>query len=378
MRIAILLVLGMLAVRADAYPHFQLSTGSSQCGQCHVAPTGGGVLTAWGQSEAGDTIARGGDGTFLHGAVELPEWLLVGGEVRLAALANETGDAAGVKLAAFPMQLDLIAGVARGAFTVVGSAGVRGRARSGASDDPSNPASEAMDTSLASYVISREHYVMWRSETGRYARAGRFAAPYGLRVADHTAYVRRYLGYNLLEETYGLGGGYVADAWEIHATAFVHDVLQGATRDDVGGALLVETIATDRVIVGGSARASIASTDTRLQAGMHGKVWLDDARLLVQAEVDGVRQLIDGVGDRWQLAAYAGPVLVPARGVYAGLAYQVFAEDLATRAVTRHSGDAWISLLPTAHVELMLSGRAQWIGPGQRALGAMLQVHYTL
>jgi hypothetical protein len=378
MRVGLVLAVLLAVTHAHAYPQFQLSTGSAQCSQCHVSPAGGGVLTAWGQSEAGDTIARGGNGAFLHGAVELPAWLIVGGDIRLAALANDTGDRDGVELAVFPMQLDLSLGVAFGSITVIGTIGARGRVRSGASDDPGNPATEVMEPTLASYIISREHYAMWRVDLqGPYVRAGRFATPYGLRLADHTAYVRRYLGFNLLDETYGIGGGYTGEAWELHATAFVHDPLQGSARRDAGAAVLVEAIASDRLILGGSARASIAAIDTRVQAGMHGKLWLDDAKLLVQAEVDVVRHLIDD-GDRNQLVVYAGPVLVPARGINVGLAYQVFAEDLATRAVTRHAGDAWISVFPTAHVELMWSARAQWIGPGERALNSMLQVHYTL
>ncbi len=53
-----------------------------------------------------------------------------------------------------------------------------------------------------SRFISREHYLMWRpAALGPYVRAGRFFAPFGLRLAEHYAYVRRDLGYNLLEES---------------------------------------------------------------------------------------------------------------------------------------------------------------------------------
>jgi hypothetical protein len=374
------LLLLVAARRGDAYPHFQLTSGSAQCGQCHVAPAGGGLLTPWGQGEFGDTIARGGDGSFLHGAINMPAWLQIGGDVRLAALANDVGSPDGVELAAFPMQLDLTLRVTSGAWSIVGTIGARGSVRSGAPADMGSSASEVSAPSLASYVISREHYVMWRREgEGLYLRAGRFAAPYGLRLADHTAYVRRYLGFNLLEETYNAGGGWIGDDWELHATAFVYDPLQGAARKDFGGAVLFEKQPTEKLIVGTSARVGVGRDDTRFEAGMHGKLWLKDAKLLVQTEVDAVRQTFDGgAGDRWQLAVYVGPVLVPMRGVYAGIGYQAFAEDLAIRAVTRHSGDAWISYYPRAHFEVMLSGRAQWVGPAERAYLGLLQLHYAL
>ena len=59
---------------AQAYPQFQLSTGAQRCNQCHIAPTGGTLLSGYGRDEAGDTISRGGDGSFLHGAWAPPDW----------------------------------------------------------------------------------------------------------------------------------------------------------------------------------------------------------------------------------------------------------------------------------------------------------------
>lgn len=366
---------------AHAYPHLQRTTGTDRCSRCHVAPAGGGLLTAWGQDEDGDTISRGGDGRFLHGAIALPDWLQIGGDLRLAALANDVGDTSGTELAAFPMQADVATRVGAGAWSVVAVVGARGAVRSGAPTSVASPATMVAEPSLASYVISREHYVMWRPDpdAGVYVRAGRFAAPYGLRLVDHSAYVRRYFGYNLMEETYGLGVGYLAGAVEVHATALVYDPLQGAVRKEVGGALLVEAQPGDAFVIGASARAGRTSEDTRAQAGIHAKLWLPGARLLVHAELDGARQMFaGGAGDRWQLAGYAGPVVVVARGVYAGLAYEAFSEDLQVRGVARQAVDAWLSVLPRAHFEVMVSARAQRVGPSEHAYAGLLQLHYNL
>jgi hypothetical protein len=365
---------------AAAYPQFQLSTGSTQCAQCHIAPAGGGLLTPWGADEGADTVSMtGGNGHFLHGAVTLPEWLSLGGDFRLAALANDTGASDGTELAWFPMQADLAAHVGNElSLTVV--AGARGAVRSGAPSSPQSdpPVGDATSPSIRSYVIARELYGMWRTDSGAYVRAGRFAAPYGLRLADHTAYVRRYLGYNLMEETLGAGGGYVAEGWEIHATAFVFDPLQGATRHEVGGAVMAELQPTATAALGISARAGKTADDLRAQAGLHAKLWLDAAHLLVQGEVDGVHQTFDAGGARNQLAAYVGPVVVPTKGVYAGLAYEAFAEDLAVHSVLHQAADLWLSVLPRAHWEVMLSGRGQRIGPNEHAAVGLLQVHYFL
>ncbi|HVK85633.1 MAG TPA: hypothetical protein VM513_16045 [Kofleriaceae bacterium] len=381
MRSLVLVIVALAAsVRyADAYPYFQRTSSSFRCNQCHIAPAGGGLLTPYGIEESADTIGRGGDGRFLHGLIELPETLAISGDLRAAALANDVGATEGVELAAFPMQADLAIAVKSGAWTVVVNAGARGRVRGGSSDHAGAPGSEVPDTSLASYVISREHYVMWRPDeaAGIYVRAGRFSAPYGLRHADHTMYARRYLGYNLQQETYGVGVGHFGDTVEIHATGFVYDPLQGAVRKEAGGALLVEAQPGERWVIGASARASFAET-SRLQAGIHAKLYLEGANLLFQGEAHGVRELFDGPGDRWQLAANAGPVWVPARGLYTGLVYEAFAEDLRFRGVTRHAAGAWVSVFPRAHVELMASGRGQLVGPDERAYLGMLQLHYWL
>ena len=70
MRLAPFLIVAALllsAGRAEAYPQFQFSTLNSRCQNCHFSPVGGGLINEYGRSEAGDTISRGGDGSFLHG-----------------------------------------------------------------------------------------------------------------------------------------------------------------------------------------------------------------------------------------------------------------------------------------------------------------------
>src|SRR4029453_2911043 len=74
--------------RAQAYPMWQLSTGAARCNQCHYAPGGGGLLTSYGRDAVGEDLSTfGGDGAFLHGAVTLPGWLAIGGDLRGAFVA---------------------------------------------------------------------------------------------------------------------------------------------------------------------------------------------------------------------------------------------------------------------------------------------------
>ena len=82
-----LVVLAVVAMTsaAEAYPQFQLSTDTERCSACHYAPSGGGLLNEYGRDEAGSTISGRGDGRFAHGAVTPPDWLALGGDLRLVA-----------------------------------------------------------------------------------------------------------------------------------------------------------------------------------------------------------------------------------------------------------------------------------------------------
>jgi hypothetical protein len=116
----------------------------------------------------------------------------------------------------------------------------------------------------------------------------------------------------------------------------------------------------------------------RMQGGVHAKVWIEPAKLMLQGEVDGVHQTFATGGSRNQLAAYVGPVFVPSRGLYTGAAYEAFAEDLSVHSVLRQAIGVWLSVLPRAHWEVMLSGRGQRIGPHEHALVGLVQLHYYL
>ncbi|HSN29687.1 MAG TPA: hypothetical protein VLT45_25545, partial [Kofleriaceae bacterium] len=111
MRGITIIVVALVAVathRADAFPELTIRGEVARCTMCHVSPGGGGILTDFGRDAAGDVLSRGGDGRFLNGAWEPPSWLMLGGDLRAAALAyDDTQATEGVQIAAFPMQADL-------------------------------------------------------------------------------------------------------------------------------------------------------------------------------------------------------------------------------------------------------------------------------
>jgi len=182
------------STRAEAYPQWQLSSGAARCNSCHFAPGGGGLPTTYGREAVGEELSTfSGDGALLHGTAKVPSWLAVGGDLRGALVAQGVQDPNGATLAAFPMQADAEARVAYRAFSLYGTLGLLGQVRG---QDDIVP-SDSYQPSAASRLISREHWLMWQpSAQGAYARAGRFFAPFGLRLAEHFTYVRRELGFN--------------------------------------------------------------------------------------------------------------------------------------------------------------------------------------
>lgn len=369
------------AGRAEAYPQFQFSSGTGRCAQCHYAPAGFGLLTSWGRDESADTISRGGDGGFLHGAWTPPDWLALGGDIRLAALRNDVGGPGSPETAAFPMQAELYA---RGSFGDSGvslyvAGGLRGATR----------AEMTGEVVHSTALISREHFLMWKpSATGAYVRAGRFYAPYGLRLAEHVYFVRRYTGFNVFEETYNVSGGYLEDEWEVHATASVRapsslpEPLRASGMNGVGGTLFFEKRIKAMAAVGAQTRVTVNNEQRLIQGGAIGKVWLEGAKLLLMAEVDILNHAVINAGGFNSLVALVGPTFLPTKGIMIGLFGERYQHDLRNARVARNAIDLQLNVFPWAHCEVLLFGRYQLTGGGSAdgVAGslAMIQLHYYL
>lgn len=353
---------------AEAYPQFQFSTDNARCTLCHVAPAGGGVLNGWGRGESADTIsAWGGDGALLHGLWDAPDWLRLGGDYR-GVLGAKTTSAEQADLLFFPMQLDLYTGVEVGAWSVALTIGARGKAR------PRDPPAYTL-------VGSREHYVMWRPKTtGPYVRAGKFFAPFSLRQVDHTLYVRRDNGMYAWQEPYGISGGYVVDAWELHVSAYVPDPIVKTGDQTMGAAALYERRFDDEDGAwGAQAKVDRDGESTKLTAGGLGKLWLAGADLLLLGELDVALETFSGAGSaRTGVLAHVNASWFPAQGWLIGATLEHVDPDLAIRGTERVGFTGSVQLFPRAHWEVMLFGRAEHASGASLSTLAMLMWHYYL
>jgi hypothetical protein len=374
-----LLTVAGAARSAHAYPQWQFSAGASRCDQCHFAPAGGGLVNGFGRDAAGEELATfGGDGALLHGVAKLPSWVALGGDLRGAVASQDVQDLNGTSTAVFPMQADAEARFVYGLISFYGVAGFRGQARSNEDIVPL----QNYQPITASRFVSREHYLMLRaSALGGYLRAGRFFAPFGLRMAEHILYVRRDLGFGTMEESYNLSSGYVGEKWELHATAFAPDFLRHMGSREGGLAAYLERRFADTASAAVQARLALGPGMTRTIAGTVGKYWLEPLHTLFLAEANFVRRDIDTVSPSYQFVGVAGLSVLPPAPLK-GLMLTVLQEreqvDLAVRDSTYNATTGLLSWFPYAHIELQALGRVQLPTGGQTAKTFFVQLHYFL
>jgi hypothetical protein len=375
---ALLAVTAITEGTAAAYPQWQLSTGSARCNECHYAPAGGGLITTYGRDAIGDELSTfEGSGAFLYGKVSPPSWLAVGADLRGAFVANGVQDPAGTAVAAFPMQADASIRVAipRG-FSLMGSVGYLGQIRDNDSPLPDG----SFEPDAGSRFISREHYLMWQpAAVGPYLRAGRYYAPFGLRFLEHVFYTRRDLGFDHLEETYNVSGGWVFNPWELHITAFAPDFVRHMGSDEKGLAVYYERrLFSDRLALGAQGRIADAPGVTRYIWGGLAKFYLQPVRTLFLAEVDVAHLAFDGsgIGVRTQVIGLGGLAVLPVRGLIVTVLGERNQVDVAVRDAAWTAGDLMINWFPYPHIEAQVMGRLQLPAAGDVAKTVFAQLHY--
>lgn len=363
---------------ASAYPQWQFSAGVSRCNVCHFAPAGGGLLTGYGRDANGEDLSTWeGEGAFLNGAIKLPSALSIGADLRGAYASNDVSDPNGSSQAIFPMQADVEVRVSLPAgFSAYATGGVRGQSR----DNEDLVPLQNYQPIDSSRFISREHWLMWQpSPQGWYVRAGRFFAPFGLRLAEHITYVRRDLGFNQLEESYNLSGGYVSDDWELHLTAFAPDFVRHIGSEESGATAYYEhRILNSKGSLAVQSRLADRTGITRFIVGSVAKYYIEPLRTLLFGEADLVHLMPDGVGSSEQMVSLLGASVLPARGWLFTVLGERNQEDLSVRRAAWDALTGMIGWFPVPHGELQLMGRLQWPEGGTAAKTLFMQVHYFL
>jgi hypothetical protein len=191
--IAALAFLELRAGDAHAYP-WMIRHDYTACAQCHVDPSGGGPLSAYGRAmgevllrtqygeHARDEGAEPGPGAkFAWGALPLPDWLDLGGSFRVMSLTQRIGDTPLANQIIW-MQSDLSATIQEGRWVAAGSLGY----------EPKGGLQAALTRGPDENLVSRYHWIGYHldEDATMLVRAGRMNLPFGIRDILHTLTVR--------------------------------------------------------------------------------------------------------------------------------------------------------------------------------------------
>ena len=215
---------------------------SLDCTICHVSPTGGGLRTPSGQYYGREVLPRWGERPSIHatsddnaesagyyrffggfggwqagntpssevedryGDIEPNPTFRGGGDIRIMTYipANRINDKFDVDPSIFPMQASLyLMGRPHENVVLYGDMGLMA----------SEGATNLLGLDLGSvppldYLRVRELFVKVDNlPYNTYVRAGRFNPAYGWRIPDHTAYIRKPLGFDQDRQVFGIEGG---------------------------------------------------------------------------------------------------------------------------------------------------------------------------
>ena len=290
---------------ARAYP-WMIRHEYTGCASCHIDPSGGYLLTAYGRAQTQTLLSTFGHGPpgdevdrrseFGLGLVPLPAWLNLGATVREAYLwSKEVSPTTPPAISQFLlMQADLRAAVTSDRFVATGSIGYLHDGHHAAQ----------ITRGSQDVLISREFWVGYHlgEEQQTMIRAGRMNLPFGLRVIEHPFYVRSMTGTNIdSQQQYGAsifheGENYHA---ELMAIAGNYQIYPDEYRQR-GYSGYIEFAVMPRLQLGASSLLTYQKMDPdAMQSAVHGAHgamlrWSPDVKIAILAEADVVHSVING------------------------------------------------------------------------------------
>jgi hypothetical protein len=362
------------------------------CATCHIDPSGGYMLTAYGRAQRQtllDTFGHGSEGDevdrrseFGLGLVPLPSWLNLGGSVREAYLWSK-----GIKPSHPPasqslwMQADLRAAVTINRFVATGSIGYLRHGRNAAQITRGN----------TDVLVSREFWTGFQlgEEQDTLIRAGRMYLPFGLRVIEHPFYIRTLTDTNIdQQQQYGAAVFHQGENYraELMGIAGNYQVFPDKYRKR-GYSGYIEFAVMPRLQLGFSSLLTYARLDpTLLQSsinGAHGPMlrWSPDTKLALLVEADVVHTVIDGSISHAGFASLAQLDYELVRGLHGIASLESYLPPLSR---ANWFNRDWLSIAWYAYPHLDLRVDGYWSSESysstQRlnSIAALGQVHVSL
>ncbi|MCC7070519.1 MAG: hypothetical protein IT383_04295 [Deltaproteobacteria bacterium] len=256
----------LAAPGALAWPSM-IAHGYTSCAACHVDPSGGGQLSAYGRGmddllvrwhldpkevESGEPSSTAG---FLFGLVPTPEWLNPGGNLRGGPMVVVGNNVAAVPLV---MATDVEATVDLSPVVAHLSLGFGLKGMGPAVVVAANPESGELA------LVSRAHWLGLKLlDDSLVLRAGRIPVPFGLRNVEHTAAVRELSRTDLnVDQQHGVAVAFANELLRAELMALFgnYQIRPDAVRER-GYSGFVELFVLERLGVGASSLLTWAGRD---------------------------------------------------------------------------------------------------------------------
>ncbi len=266
-------VLSLLCALSQAEPYIATEKGL-QCSACHTHAAGGGKRTAYGNIYAQTEMpAQPADNNAAFWDGQISKWLSLGANLRggLEYSSEEDQSSFDISRGNLYVEANLL----------------------------DNRLSVYFDQQVApSSSINREAYVQLRGKSLRLT-AGQFYLPYGWRLQDDSAFIRRVTGINFTNPDRGVQLGYETSRWS-HAVAVTNGSGGGSEIDSGKQVSLMSTYVTGRWRIGASANHNDADAGDRTMANIFAGVRTGPVSWLF--EIDAIRDSLPDGTDQDGLA----------------------------------------------------------------------------
>ncbi len=284
----------LMPAQAEAYP-WMVQHQYTTCSQCHVDPSGGSALTAYGRAQT-EVLLRsrytdepvgepGPVKDFLFGAVPLPDEVIAQADVRGLFIPRPD------QFRAILMQADLRGGVQTKTVTAYASAGVVSEGARGA-----RILSEEGRTNEVLTPVMRDYWVGVTPVRGLMVRAGRMNLPFGIRSDEHILFVRSVTRTTTnADQQLGVAASYEGRKWRGEAMAVLgnYQVAPDAFRERGYSAFWTYTpsnrveLGVSSLVLGAQAGLETGEPTTRQAHGVFTRV-SPVSRLALLAELNGL------------------------------------------------------------------------------------------
>ncbi|MBI3995470.1 MAG: hypothetical protein HY349_05790 [Nitrospirae bacterium] len=329
--------------------HMQPSYGMA-CGDCHINPTGGGLRTQHGREVMLDFLPMvKKDHAEFEEMISWSRNVAIGGDFRFMYLHSQPESTASLQNAFFPMQSDLYIAVS-----------------------PTDQLTLYLQDGRGG---PREYFGLFQKlPYNAYFKFGRFIPPYGLRLDDHTSFIREKLQLGALDQDAGVEAGFVNGYFFGHGAAINGNPGSETDDNDKKGFSGTAGFRSPYLTMGGSYYVNHGLDDERTYAGGYAMAhlgpisWLGEWDLVRVSDLNLDTKATGG-------ALYQEINFAPLDGIVLQLKYDRYDPDDTVSDNELQRVTAGLDLYPVPYTEVLVQYRKNLEDPEIRNDQWLVMMH---